>query len=258
MFLLNKALGGSRHADSRLDVLCAGEREWKNKIPVFVFLCSPVDQDVRYTAVSSFIFLRFFAPAILSPNLFHLRPHHPVSSRLNKDFVCVCSSTNKFMLFCLCRTPPLHGPSPSSPRRSRPWGASPSPNLCVHPLVRATTSPSPSRVFNLLFLIPFCFSGQLQRVLHGCVLRPLQRAEVRGRREEREPLLCFALLCPMFRDQLNDLFVERVFGSEDMVEGFQCINFLNETFPPQFLDLISTSGKWDQRSIETPIMLKEG
>ncbi|MBN3281839.1 RASA3 protein, partial [Polyodon spathula] len=36
-----------------------------------------VDHDVRYTAVSSFIFLRFFAPAILSPNLFHLRPHHP-------------------------------------------------------------------------------------------------------------------------------------------------------------------------------------
>ncbi|XP_059408279.1 ras GTPase-activating protein 3 isoform X5 [Carassius carassius] len=35
------------------------------------------DPDVRYTAVSSFIFLRFFAPAILSPNLFHLRPHHP-------------------------------------------------------------------------------------------------------------------------------------------------------------------------------------
>lgn len=45
---------------------------------LFVF-CSLVDQDVRYTAVSSFIFLRFFAPAILSPNLFHLRPHHPVS-----------------------------------------------------------------------------------------------------------------------------------------------------------------------------------
>ncbi|KAM7178621.1 ras GTPase-activating protein 3 isoform 2-T2 [Macrochelys suwanniensis] len=35
------------------------------------------DPDVRYTAVSSFIFLRFFAPAILSPNLFHLTPHHP-------------------------------------------------------------------------------------------------------------------------------------------------------------------------------------
>lgn len=29
-------------------------------------------------------------------------------------------------------------------------------------------------------------------------------------------------------------------------------------FAPQFLDLISTSGKWDQKSIETPIMLKEG
>uniref|UniRef100_A0A8C3Q3D4 RAS p21 protein activator 3 n=1 Tax=Chrysolophus pictus TaxID=9089 RepID=A0A8C3Q3D4_CHRPC len=35
------------------------------------------DPDVRYTAVSSFIFLRFFAPAILSPNLFQLTPHHP-------------------------------------------------------------------------------------------------------------------------------------------------------------------------------------
>ncbi|XP_069746537.1 ras GTPase-activating protein 3 isoform X3 [Narcine bancroftii] len=35
------------------------------------------DPDVRYTAVSSFIFLRFFAPAILSPNLFHLHLHHP-------------------------------------------------------------------------------------------------------------------------------------------------------------------------------------
>ncbi|XP_055492599.1 ras GTPase-activating protein 3 [Leucoraja erinacea] len=35
------------------------------------------DLDVRYTAVSSFIFLRFFAPAILSPNLFQLHLHHP-------------------------------------------------------------------------------------------------------------------------------------------------------------------------------------
>ncbi|XP_037384555.1 ras GTPase-activating protein 3 isoform X2 [Talpa occidentalis] len=34
------------------------------------------DLDVRYTAVSGFIFLRFFAPAILSPNLFQLTPHH--------------------------------------------------------------------------------------------------------------------------------------------------------------------------------------
>uniref|UniRef100_UPI00358FE584 ras GTPase-activating protein 3-like isoform X2 n=1 Tax=Myxine glutinosa TaxID=7769 RepID=UPI00358FE584 len=37
----------------------------------------PDDPDVKYTAVSSFIFLRFFAPAILSPNLFHLRDHCP-------------------------------------------------------------------------------------------------------------------------------------------------------------------------------------
>ncbi|KFO35023.1 Ras GTPase-activating protein 3, partial [Fukomys damarensis] len=41
------------------------------------------DLDVRYTAVSSFIFLRFFAPAILSPNLFQLTLHHtdPQTSR---------------------------------------------------------------------------------------------------------------------------------------------------------------------------------
>nr|XP_021523568.1 ras GTPase-activating protein 3 [Aotus nancymaae] len=41
------------------------------------------DPDVRYTAVSGFIFLRFFAPAILSPNLFQLTPHHtdPQTSR---------------------------------------------------------------------------------------------------------------------------------------------------------------------------------
>lgn len=39
------------------------------------------DPDVRYTAVSSFIFLRFFAPAILSPNLFQLTPHHTVSEQ---------------------------------------------------------------------------------------------------------------------------------------------------------------------------------
>lgn len=47
-----------------------------------LFFFNTVDQDVRYTAVSSFIFLRFFAPAILSPNLFHLLPHHPVSPPL--------------------------------------------------------------------------------------------------------------------------------------------------------------------------------
>lgn len=49
--------------------------------PVEPALCvlAADDLDVRYTAVSSFIFLRFFAPAILSPNLFQLTPHHTVS-----------------------------------------------------------------------------------------------------------------------------------------------------------------------------------
>lgn len=34
---------------------------------------------VRYTAVSAFIFLRLFAPAILNPKLFGLRPEYAVS-----------------------------------------------------------------------------------------------------------------------------------------------------------------------------------
>lgn len=55
-----------------------------------VFL-KTVDQDVRYTAVSSFIFLRFFAPAILSPNLFHLRPHHPVSPTFQGKYMFLVS-----------------------------------------------------------------------------------------------------------------------------------------------------------------------
>lgn len=37
----------------------------------------PLSQDIPYIAISSFIFLRFFIPAILSPKLFSLREHHP-------------------------------------------------------------------------------------------------------------------------------------------------------------------------------------
>ncbi|KAG8455664.1 hypothetical protein GDO86_001742 [Hymenochirus boettgeri] len=36
----------------------------------------PAYQDVKYAAISGFLFLRFFAPAILTPKLFHLREHH--------------------------------------------------------------------------------------------------------------------------------------------------------------------------------------
>uniref|UniRef100_A0A8C3LP27 RAS p21 protein activator 2 n=1 Tax=Chrysolophus pictus TaxID=9089 RepID=A0A8C3LP27_CHRPC len=39
----------------------------------------PNDPHVQYSAVSSFVFLRFFAVAVVSPHTFHLRPHHPVS-----------------------------------------------------------------------------------------------------------------------------------------------------------------------------------
>uniref|UniRef100_A0A8C6LKS8 RAS p21 protein activator 2 n=1 Tax=Nothobranchius furzeri TaxID=105023 RepID=A0A8C6LKS8_NOTFU len=37
----------------------------------------PGDPHVQYSAVSSFVFLRFFAVAVLSPHSFQLRPHHP-------------------------------------------------------------------------------------------------------------------------------------------------------------------------------------
>lgn len=37
------------------------------------------DPHVQYSAVSSFVFLRFFAVAVVSPHTFQLRPHHPVS-----------------------------------------------------------------------------------------------------------------------------------------------------------------------------------
>ena len=38
---------------------------------------------MRYTAVSAFIFLRLFAPAILNPKLFGLRPEYAVGHRDN-------------------------------------------------------------------------------------------------------------------------------------------------------------------------------
>uniref|UniRef100_A0A452UFY0 RAS p21 protein activator 2 n=2 Tax=Ursus TaxID=9639 RepID=A0A452UFY0_URSMA len=53
----------------------------------------PNDPHVQYSAVSSFVFLRFFAVAVVSPHTFHLRPHHPVSvvllkSSFKETFMC--------------------------------------------------------------------------------------------------------------------------------------------------------------------------
>uniref|UniRef100_A0A8C9R1C3 RAS protein activator like 1 n=1 Tax=Scleropages formosus TaxID=113540 RepID=A0A8C9R1C3_SCLFO len=36
----------------------------------------PENEDVKYLAISGFFFLRFFAPAVLTPKLFHLRDQH--------------------------------------------------------------------------------------------------------------------------------------------------------------------------------------
>ena len=67
----------------------------KNNPPIDLF------QDCKYVCLSGFLFLRFFAPAILSPKLFFLRDHHPdkyvgrtltllakVNKCFEKSFVC--------------------------------------------------------------------------------------------------------------------------------------------------------------------------
>lgn len=51
---------------------CRSEREGILRL---VDLC-PCSQDVKYLAISGFFFLRFFAPAILTPKLFQLRDQH--------------------------------------------------------------------------------------------------------------------------------------------------------------------------------------
>uniref|UniRef100_A0A8B9L6K1 RAS p21 protein activator 2 n=1 Tax=Astyanax mexicanus TaxID=7994 RepID=A0A8B9L6K1_ASTMX len=57
----------------------------------------PGDPHVQYSAVSSFVFLRFFAVAVLSPHTFQLRPHHPTECLYFLTlFVCVC------VCVCVC------------------------------------------------------------------------------------------------------------------------------------------------------------
>ncbi|CAL8351075.1 unnamed protein product [Merluccius merluccius] len=112
------------------------------------------DEEVRYTAVSSFIFLRFFAPAILSPNLFHLHPHHP--------------------------------------------------------------DPPTSRTLTLI-------SKTIQ------TLGSLAKSKSANFKES-------------YMAAFYEFFNEQKYG--DAVKNF--------------LELISSSGRWDQKSIESPIMLKEG
>lgn len=68
-------------------------------------LLVPLSQDIPYTAISSFIFLRFFIPAILSPKLFSLRELHPdqrterTLKLVSKVCVSVCASMNTGLLY---------------------------------------------------------------------------------------------------------------------------------------------------------------
>lgn len=48
-----------------------------------MYACVEIHEDVGYTAISAFVFLRFFAPAILNPKIFALRPENPVSDTIH-------------------------------------------------------------------------------------------------------------------------------------------------------------------------------
>ena len=48
-----------------------------NSFVCFFMMFSQHTQNVPFLAVSGFLFLRFFVPAILSPKLFALRDEHP-------------------------------------------------------------------------------------------------------------------------------------------------------------------------------------
>ena len=60
------------------------------------FLCHCLAQDVPYLAITGFLFLRFFVPAILSPKLFAVRDEHPdqrterTLKLLAKVGLCLC------------------------------------------------------------------------------------------------------------------------------------------------------------------------
>lgn len=57
---------------------------WKTKVYCLIYLdhaeyFSTDEREVRYSAISGFVFLRFFAPAILYPKLFDLTTEQTVS-----------------------------------------------------------------------------------------------------------------------------------------------------------------------------------
>ncbi|KAM7416255.1 hypothetical protein PAMA_018365 [Pampus argenteus] len=80
----------------------------------------PENEDVKYLAISGFFFLRFFAPAILTPKLFQLRDQH-ADTRTSRTLLllakCCChgSSTEKEnrLFLPLCALRPDCGSKPS-------------------------------------------------------------------------------------------------------------------------------------------------
>lgn len=82
------------------------------------------DPHVQYSAVSSFVFLRFFAVAVLSPHSFQLRSHHPVSARRPRHKRPSDERGHKlFSLFLHSRIQRFLARSRSSLKLSRLWAA---------------------------------------------------------------------------------------------------------------------------------------
>ncbi|XP_067377393.1 rasGAP-activating-like protein 1 isoform X2 [Channa argus] len=61
----------------------------------------PENEDVKYLAISGFFFLRFFAPAILTPKLFQLRDQH-ADTRTSRTLLLLAKVCSSIPIQCVC------------------------------------------------------------------------------------------------------------------------------------------------------------
>ncbi|KAG8505441.1 Ras GTPase-activating protein 3 [Galemys pyrenaicus] len=170
------------------------------------------DLDVRYTAVSGFIFLRFFAPAILSPNLFQLTPHH-TDPQVSRTLTLISKTIQTLGSLSKSKSPAgavsAEGPATSTAERGVPLQAS----------------------FKESYMAAFYEFFNEQQYADAV--------------KEASVHLATATSC--LRTQTP--FKVRVAGLEGA---------LRRSGQAPFLDLISSSGRRDPKSVEQPILLKEG
>ncbi|KAM5147188.1 ras GTPase-activating protein 3 isoform 2-T2 [Callospermophilus lateralis] len=165
------------------------------------------DLDVRYTAVSSFIFLRFFAPAILSPNLFQLTPHH-TDPQTSRTLTLISKTIQTLGSLSKSKSGQVNGVCRSSLLTPGPQvGSLKTRKLLWRPRA-AALPPTPS----------------------SWELPGLQRPH----------------LLASFKESYMATFYE-FFNEQKYADAVK-----------NFLDLISSSGRRDPKSVEQPILLKEG